>query len=151
MNGPIGIGAEFRLGSLMVRSLNGSCHPLAHRPAKNLDPFAALGFTTSGDLNFDARGLGVGGEVTYWPHKRVGLRLDGFSFLPRRHDIPFENWNLGPASRSTFHFGCDGGGRRLLVPGFLDTGVTSKRSVKWPATSSHTWLRRAGAAAQLWR
>jgi hypothetical protein len=106
MNGPIGIGAEFGLGNLIVLSLTGSYHPLAHRAASKLDPFATVGFTTLGDLNYDARGVSVGGGVTYWPRKRVGLRLDGFSFLPRRDDIRFEKWNYwGLRAGIAFHFG----------------------------------------------
>ena len=105
-NGPIGIGAEVGVGNLLVLSFNGSYHPLAHRPARKIDPFATLGFTTLGDLNYDARGVSVGGGVTYWPRKRVGLRLDGFSFLPRRDDIRFEifyYWGL--RAGVAFHFG----------------------------------------------
>ena len=106
MNGPIGIGAEFGVGNLIVLSFNGSYHPLAHRPTRKLDPFATVGFTTLGDLNYDARGVTVGGGVTYWPRNRVGLRLDGFSFLPRRDDIRFENWNYwGLRAGVAFHFG----------------------------------------------
>jgi hypothetical protein len=106
MNGPIGIGAEFGVGNLAMLSFNGSYHPLAHRPTRKLDPFATVGFTTLGDLNYDARGVIVGGGVTYWPRIRVGLRLDGFSFLPRRDDIRFENWNYwGLRAGVAFHFG----------------------------------------------
>ena len=106
MNGPIGIGAEFGLGNLIELSLTGSYHPLAHRSARKLDPFAGVGFTTLSDLNYGARGVSVGGGVTYWPRKRVGLRLDGFSFLPRRDDISFENWNYwGLRAGVAFHFG----------------------------------------------
>jgi hypothetical protein len=106
MNGPIGIGAEVGLGNLIVLSLTGSYHPVAHGPTRKLDPFATVGFTTLGDLNYDARGLSVGGGVTYWPRKRVGLRLDGFSFLPRRDDIRFENWRYwGLRAGVAFHVG----------------------------------------------
>jgi hypothetical protein len=106
MNGPIGIGADFGVGNLMVLSLNGSYHPLAHRPTRKLDPSATVGFTMLGDLNDDARGVTVGGGVTYWPRNRVGLRLDGFSFLPRRDDRRFENWNYwGLRAGVAFHFG----------------------------------------------
>ena len=106
MNGPVGIGAEFGLGNLIVLSLTGSYHPLAHRPARKLDPFATVGFTMLGDLNYDARGLSVGAGITYWPRKRIGLRLDGFSFLPRRDDIQFENWHYwGMRAGVAFHVG----------------------------------------------
>lgn len=103
---PIGIGAEFGLGNLMLLSLTGSYHPLAHRAESKLDPFAMVGFTTLGDLNYDAHGVSVGGGLTYWPRKRVGLRLDGFSFLPRRDDSRFEKWNYwGLRAGIAFHFG----------------------------------------------
>jgi hypothetical protein len=106
MNGPIGIGAEFGAGNLVLLSLNGSYHPLAHRPTRKLDPFATVGFATLGDLNYDARGVNVGGGLTYWARPRVGLRLDGFSFLPRRDDIQFENWKYwGLRAGVAFHFG----------------------------------------------
>jgi len=106
MNGPIGIGAEFGVGNLLMLSFNGSYHPLAHRPTRKLDPFATVGFTTLDDLNYGARGVIVGGGVTYWPRIRVGLRLDGFSFLPRRDDIRFENWNYwGLRAGVAIHFG----------------------------------------------
>jgi hypothetical protein len=93
MNGPIGIGAEFGLGNLMVLSLGGSYHPLAHRSARKLDPFATVDFTMLNDLNYGALGVSLGSGITYWPRKRIGLRLDGFSFLPQRDEIRFENWN----------------------------------------------------------
>ena len=65
-----------------------------------------MGFTTLSDLNYDARGVTVGGGVTYWPRKRVGLRLDGFSFLPQRDDIRFKDWNYwGLRAGVAFHFG----------------------------------------------
>jgi hypothetical protein len=106
LNRAIGIGAEFGAGNLVVLSFNGSYHPLAHGPSRKLDPFVTVGFTTLGDLNYDARGVSVGGGVTYWPRKRVGLRLDGFSFLPPRDDIRFENWNYwGLRAGLAFHFG----------------------------------------------
>lgn len=106
MNGPIGIGAEFGLGNLMVLSLGGSYHPLARRPARKLDPFATVDFTMLGDLNYGALGASIGAGITYWPRKRIGVRLDGFSFLPRRDDVRFENWNYwGLRAGVAFHVG----------------------------------------------
>ena len=105
MNGPIGIGGEFGAGNLLVVSLIGSYHPLAHRPPSKLDPFATVGLTTLTNLNYDAWGVSVGGGVTYWPRKRVGLRLDGFSFLPARDDIRIENRHYwGVRAGVAFHF-----------------------------------------------
>jgi hypothetical protein len=62
LNRAIGIGAEFGAGNLVVLSFNGSYHPLAHGPSRKLDPFVTVGFTTLGDLNYDARGVSVGGS-----------------------------------------------------------------------------------------
>jgi hypothetical protein len=106
MNGPIGIGAEFGLGNLLVLSLGGSYHPLAHRAARTFDPFATVDFTMLNDLNYGAGGVSVGAGMTYWPRKRIGLRLDGFSFLPRRDDTRFENWHYwGLRAGVAFHVG----------------------------------------------
>ena len=86
-------------------SFSGSYHPLAHRAPRKLDPFADVGFMTMTDLNQDAVGVNVGGGVTYWPRKRVGLRLDGFSFLPTRDDIRSENrHHWGVRAGVAFHF-----------------------------------------------
>lgn len=104
---PIGIGAEMAAGNLLVLSFTGSYHPLVHRAdrsTRRLDPFAAVGFTTMTDLNYDAVGANVGGGVTYWPRKRVGLRLDGFSFLPTRDDIRTTHRHWGVRAGVVFHF-----------------------------------------------
>jgi hypothetical protein len=93
------------MGNLIVLSFNGSYHPLAHRRPRKVDPFATLGFTMLGDLNYDASGVSVGGGVTYWPRRRVGLRLDAFSFLPRSDDTRFEDWHYwGLRAGVAFHF-----------------------------------------------
>ena len=106
LNGPIGIGAEFGVGNLILLSLAGSYHPLAHQPARKFVPFATVGVTMLGDLDHDALGVSVGAGITYWPRKRIGFRLDGFSFLPRRDDIQFEDWHYwGLRAGVAFHFG----------------------------------------------
>lgn len=91
MHGPIGIGGEVGVGNLLLLSLSGSYHPLVHRLPKTVDLFATVGFMMVTDLNYEARGVNVGAGMTYWPRRRVGLRLDGFSFLPTRDEIDPEN------------------------------------------------------------
>ena len=85
--GPIGIGTELGIGQLLVASFTGSYHFLDGRSARPLDLFATAGFTTLTDLNSEARGVNVGGGAIYWPRKRVGLRLDCFSFLATHDNI----------------------------------------------------------------
>ena len=102
---PIGIGAEMGVGNLLVLSFSGSYHPLAHRAPRKLDPFATVGFMTMTDLNYDAVGVNVGGGVTYWPRKRVGLRLDCFSFLATHDNIRLEDrHHWGVRAGVAFHF-----------------------------------------------
>ena len=86
-NGPIGVGGEMGVGDLLMVSVNGSFHPLARRLGSHLDPFAVVGIAAMTDLNYDATGITVGGGATYWPRRRLGLRLDGFAFVAGRDDI----------------------------------------------------------------
>jgi hypothetical protein len=93
---PIGIGAEMGPGNLIVLSFEGSYHPSAHQTPSKLDPFATLGFMMVGSSEFSARGMNVGGGMTYWPLRRLGLRLDGFKFLPLA-----THYDVRPEDRST--------------------------------------------------
>lgn len=96
---PIGIGAEMGLGNLIVFSAGGSYHPPAHQTTSKLDPFVTLGFMRVGSSEFSSRGMHVGGGMTYWPLQRLGLRLDGFKFLPLA-----THYDVRPEDRSTVHY-----------------------------------------------
>jgi hypothetical protein len=87
-NGPIGIGGEFGVGvgdAFLVTSLTVAYHPLARKPSK-IDPFVAASYTAVGNVSYAADLLTVGGGVTCWPRKPVGLRLDGFTSVSRLTD-----------------------------------------------------------------
>jgi hypothetical protein len=86
-SGPVGLGVELGVGNVFLVSVAASYHPLARRPMNHLDPFASVTFTAMTDLNYDASGVSVGGGLTYWARRRVGIRLDGFSFLATHDDI----------------------------------------------------------------
>jgi hypothetical protein len=96
MNAPVGLGVEAGVGNMFLVSVFASYHPLARRPMNNLDPFATVSFTGMSDLNNDASGVSVGGGLTYWARRRVGIRLDGFSFFPTHDDISKSSVGTSP-------------------------------------------------------
>ena len=89
--GPIAIGGEVGVGWVFLAAITGSYHFLPSRPRKH-DLFATIGYMGLGSSEFSSQGVTVGGGATYWPTQRLGLRLDGFRFLPVATDnsIPAE-------------------------------------------------------------
>lgn len=83
---PVGVGAEIGIGNLLGISYSASYH-LPNPSSKPIDLFVRGGFTDFTDLNDVSRAVHVGGGVVYWPRKHIGLRFDGFSFLPVRDEI----------------------------------------------------------------
>ncbi len=92
----IGVGGEIGVGNLLLVSVSGSYHPLAGRAAAAVDPFATIGFTGVSDLNNGASGVSVGGGLTYWVRRHLGIRLHAFVFRPTHDDIKAFSVNVSP-------------------------------------------------------
>ena len=78
----VGVGGEFGLGQLLVGSLTGSLHPMSNRTNRPIDPFVTVSLTGLASSPYSAQGMSVGGGVTAWFSRRLGLRVDGFRFWP---------------------------------------------------------------------
>jgi hypothetical protein len=92
----IGLGGELGVGNLLLGSVSGSFHPLAGRAASGVDPFAIIGFTGVSDLNNGASGVSVGGGLTYWVRRHLGIRLHAFVFRPTHDDIKAFSVHVSP-------------------------------------------------------
>jgi hypothetical protein len=80
-DGPVSIGGEVGVGWAFLGAITGSYHFLARRPTRH-DVFASVGYAGLGNSEFSSQGVTVGGGATYWPAARLGLRFDGFRFVP---------------------------------------------------------------------
>lgn len=89
--GPIGVGGEFGVGWVFLGAITGSYHLPSSRSSKH-DLFATVGYAELGSDEFSSHGVTIGGGATYWPAVHLGLRLDGFKYLPvsTQNNVPAE-------------------------------------------------------------
>ena len=89
--GPIGIGGELGIGWVFLGAITGSYH-LPSRRSSRYDLFATLGYAELGSDEFSSHGATIGGGATYWPAVHLGVRLDGFKYLPvsTQNNVPAE-------------------------------------------------------------
>ena len=80
-NGPVAIGADVGIGWVLMGAITASYH-LFHRQQRRYDVFTTGGYAMMGSSEFTSNGATLGGGMTYWPARRVGLRLDSFRFVP---------------------------------------------------------------------
>ena len=100
----MGVGGDVGAGQLLVASLVGSYHLLPHRPDRPADPFVTGSLTAMGSSPYSATGVSLGGGVTYWGSRRLGLRVEGFRFWPVIHED-----GVSPAEFSPNLWGVRGG------------------------------------------
>jgi hypothetical protein len=100
--GPVGVQGE--LGLLAIAA-GASLHVLRRQAPTPLDVFATAGYLWFSDLNYADAGVSLGGGIVYWAHKRVGLRLDGFGFVPVKDEIqtPHHHWGVRGGLAVSFH------------------------------------------------
>jgi hypothetical protein len=89
--GPVGIGFDAGIGWVALGAFTSSYHLLA-RHSQRHDLFPTVGWAVLASDELTSQGVSIGGGWIWWPWRHVGLRLDGFKFLPvtTDHRVPVE-------------------------------------------------------------